>query len=78
MILVKKINKQEILVNSDLIESVEFCPHAVVALTSGVKLILDESPESLIRKIVDYKRSVRSRGTHLRVVPRTATTGTEE
>ena len=75
MILVKKINQQEILLNSDIIETVEFCPHAVIALTSGVKIILDETPESLIRKIVDYKRTIRSRGTELRVVPRT---GTEE
>ena len=75
MILVKKINQQEILLNSDIIETVEFCPHAVVALTSGVKIILDETPESLVHKIVEYKRSIRSRGTELRVVPKT---GTEE
>lgn len=75
MILVKKINQQEILVNSDIIETVEFCPHAVAALTSGTKIILDETPDSLIRKIVDYKRSIRSRGAELHLVPKT---GTEE
>ena len=30
MIVVKKINGQEILVNSDLIEMIEFSPHAVM------------------------------------------------
>jgi flagellar protein FlbD len=73
MITVKKINQQDIMVNSDLIETIEFSPHAVMSLTSGVKIIVDETPESLMQKITEYKRSIRDRGTELRIVPKTGT-----
>ena len=58
MIIVKKINGQEIVVNSDLIETVEFTPHAVLSLTTGEKLVLDETREELLRKIIEYKRAI--------------------
>jgi flagellar protein FlbD len=73
MITVKKINNKEIMVNSDLIETIEFSPHAVMSLTSGVKIIVDETSESLMQKIIEYKRSIRDRGTELRIVPKTGT-----
>jgi uncharacterized protein YlzI (FlbEa/FlbD family) len=38
-----------------------------------VKIIVDETPESLMQKIIEYKRSIRDRGTELRVVPKTGT-----
>jgi flagellar protein FlbD len=58
MIVVKKINGQEIVVNCDLIETIEFTPHAVLSLTTGEKLILDENREELLKKIIEYKRAV--------------------
>jgi flagellar protein FlbD len=61
MIVVKKINGQELVVNCDLIETMEFMPHAVLSLTSGEKLILDETREELLKKIIEYKRSVHRR-----------------
>ena len=73
MITVKKINGQQIMVNSDLIETIEFSPHAVMSLTSGVKIIVDETAESLMEKIIEYKKSVRDRAVEFRVVPKTGT-----
>ena len=70
MILVKKINQQEIIVNPDLIETIEFSPHAVMSLTTGVKVIVDETPEELIRKIVEFRRAINQRGPEIRVVSR--------
>ena len=70
MILVKKINQQEIIVNPDLIETIEFSPHAVMSLTTGVKVIVDETPEEIIRKVVEFRREVNRRNTELRVVSR--------
>jgi len=58
MIVVKKINGQEIVVNCDLIETIEFTPHAVLSLTTGEKLVLDEQREELLRKIIEYKRAI--------------------
>jgi flagellar protein FlbD len=61
MIIVKKINGQEIMVNCELIETVEFTPHAVMSLTSGEKIIADETCENLLQKIIEYKRAVYNR-----------------
>jgi flagellar protein FlbD len=58
MISVKKINGQEIIVNCDLIETIEFSPHAVMTLTTGEKIIVDETREDLLRKIIEYKRAI--------------------
>lgn len=58
MIVVKKINGAEIVVNCDLIETIEFTPHAVLSLTTGEKVILDETREELLKKIIEYKRAV--------------------
>lgn len=73
MIIVKKINGQQIMVNSDLIETIEFSPHAIMSLTSGVKIIVDETSETLMEKIIEYKKTVRDRAIELRVVPKTGT-----
>jgi flagellar protein FlbD len=73
MITVKKINQQDIMVNSDLIETIEFSPHAVMSLTSGVKIVVDETPESIMQKVIEYKKAIRDRGVELRVVPKTGT-----
>jgi flagellar protein FlbD len=61
MIVVKKINGQEIVVNCELIETIEFTPHAVLSLTSGEKLILDETRDELLKKIINYKRTIHQR-----------------
>jgi len=73
MIIVKKINQQEIMVNSDLIETIEFHPHAIMSLTSGVKIVVDETAESIMEKIIEYKKSVRDRAVEFRVVSKTGT-----
>jgi flagellar protein FlbD len=66
MILVKKINQQEIIVNCELIETIEFSPHAVISLSSGEKIIVDEGPEDIIRKVIEYKRAINARGLEIR------------
>jgi flagellar protein FlbD len=73
MIIVKKINGQQIMVNSDLVETIEFSPHAILSLTSGVKIIVDETSETLMEKIIEYKKTVRDRAIEFRVVPKTGT-----
>ena len=75
MILVKKINQQEIIVNPDLIETIEFSPHAVMSLTTGVKVIVDASPEEIIRKVVEFRRAINQRGPELRVVSKNGSEG---
>ena len=66
MILVKKINQQEIIVNCELIQTIEFSPHAIITLLNGEKIIIDETAESIIRKVIDYKRSIGQRALDIR------------
>ena len=61
MIVVKKINGQEIVVNCELIETIEFTSHAVLSLTTGEKLVIDETREDLLKKIIEYKRAILQR-----------------
>ena len=58
MILVKKINGDEIVVNCDLIQTIEFTPHAVLSLTTGEKIIVDETRDDILQKILEYKRAI--------------------
>ena len=61
MIVVKKINGQEIIVNCDLIQTIEFSPHAVMSLTTGEKIIVDETRDDILEKVIEYKRAVQRR-----------------
>ena len=61
MIVVKKINGQEIIVNCELIEMIEFSPHAVLSLTTGEKLVVDETRDEILRKVMEYKREIQAR-----------------
>jgi flagellar protein FlbD len=69
MIVVKKINHQEIIVNCDQIEWIEFTPHAVMSLASGEKIIVDETPDDIIGKVIEYKRAIHARRAGIGLVP---------
>jgi len=56
MIVVMKPNGEEFMLNSDHIETVEAHPHTVIKLTNGEKLLVRESPEEILEKIVEFRR----------------------
>jgi flagellar protein FlbD len=58
MIALIRLNGQPLMVNADLIESVESTPDTVVTLTSGNKLIVRDSMEELQAKIIEFKRKI--------------------
>lgn len=58
MIALRRLNNQPIMVNADLIESLESTPDTVVTLTSGNKLIVRDRMEEIQAKIIDYKRKI--------------------
>jgi flagellar protein FlbD len=58
MIPLRRLNNQPIMVNADLIESLESTPDTVVTLTSGNKLLVRDSMEEIQAKIVDFKRRI--------------------
>ncbi len=56
MIILKKINGLEILVNAEEIETVESGHDTVISLKSGKKIIVSESGEEIREKVIQYKR----------------------
>jgi flagellar protein FlbD len=58
MIALRRLNNQPIMVNADLIETLESTPDTVVTLTSGNKLIVRDSMDEIRAKIIDYNRKI--------------------
>lgn len=58
MIRLTRLNGSSIALNSDLIKFVENAPDTVITLINGEKMIVRESTEELIRKLVEFRRSV--------------------
>lgn len=56
MIEVTRINGKKLVLNADLIESMEATPDTVITLTGGNKYVVSESTEELIGKVTKYKR----------------------
>lgn len=46
----------DLVVNAELIETVEATPNTVITLTTGHKIIVQESPDQVIQLVVAYKR----------------------
>ncbi len=55
MIKVSRINGKDFVVNCDLIEFIESTPDTVITLTTGKKIIVRESIDEVIEKIVKYR-----------------------
>ena len=53
-----RLNGQAIMVNADLIESVEPTPDTVITLVSGNKLIVRDSLEEIEQRVIGFKRKI--------------------
>jgi flagellar protein FlbD len=58
MIAVTQLNGRPILLNDDLIESIEQTPDTVVLLNNGHKMLLRDAPDQLIQRIVEFRRAI--------------------
>jgi flagellar protein FlbD len=54
------LNNQPFAINSDLIKFIENAPDTVVTLTSGEKIVVLETPELVIEKVIAFRRAVLS------------------
>jgi len=59
MIGLTKLNNQGFVVNADLIKFVETTPDTLVTLTTGEKILVRETQEEVIRRVVQYGRMLR-------------------
>ncbi|MGB9779303.1 flagellar FlbD family protein [Caldanaerobacter sp.] len=58
MIYVTKLNDEQFVLNADLIESIEKTPDTVISLTTGKKIVVKETPEEVVKKVIEYKRKI--------------------
>ena len=58
MIKLKRLNGQEFVVNSDLIEIIEETPDTVITLTTGKKIVVKETINEVIEKAALFKNKV--------------------
>ena len=56
MIKVSRLNKEEFYVNSELIEFIEETPNTVITLTNGKKVVVRESIEEIVKRVVVFKK----------------------
>jgi flagellar protein FlbD len=60
MIEVTKLNDVKIIVNADLIETIEATPDAVITLLNGKKFVVKESVEEIMTRAIFYQQRVHS------------------
>ena len=58
MIQLTRLNHQQFAVNSDLIKFIEKAPDTVVTLNSGEKIVVLETPERVIEKVIEFRRAL--------------------
>ena len=58
MILVHKLRGEPMLLNADLIESVESTPDTVITLVDGRHLVVGESVEDIAARVRDFRAAV--------------------
>lgn len=58
MIELTRLNNSLIMINSDLIETVEENPDTVVTLTTGKKFVVKESRQDIRNLVISYKQNI--------------------
>jgi flagellar protein FlbD len=69
MIAVTRLDGSEMVLNSDMVEWIEQTPDTMVGLANGERFLVRESPDELVRRVIEFKRSVLA-GPSLRAVNR--------
>ena len=59
MIKVTRLNGKEFVVNADLIQYLEETPDTIITLVNHEKVVVKEKADEVIRRVIDYNRSVR-------------------
>ena len=58
MIKLTRLNNQPLAVNSDLIKFVEQAPDTVITLVTGEKLLVRESAEEVLERVIGFRRAI--------------------
>jgi len=58
MIKVTRLDGRELVINARLIKFMENCPDTLITLTTKDKILVKESPEEIIKKVIQYYRQI--------------------
>ncbi|MBW7997693.1 MAG: flagellar FlbD family protein [Candidatus Glassbacteria bacterium] len=58
MITLTKLNGQEMVINAELIESVEKTPDTIVGLVTGKRFMVRETVEDVVALVMEYRRQL--------------------
>ncbi len=58
MIKLTRLNNNSVIINADLIQSIEETPDTVITLTGGVKYVVREKPAEIVEKVISFRRSI--------------------
>ena len=58
MVQLTRLNNQPLVVNSDLIKFVEQAPDTLITLVNGEKFMVRESSEEVVKRTIEFRRSV--------------------
>ncbi len=58
MIKVTRLDGRPIVINADRIEWLEATPDTVLNFESGHRMVVRESPEEIIQRVITYKRQI--------------------
>ena len=60
MIIVTRLNEKPLTISCELIECIEDVPDTVITMTTGRKIIVQETIDEIIDKVVKYKQKIYS------------------
>ena len=63
MIRLTRLNNRPLVVNSELVKFIENAPDTVITLVTGEKIVVLESVEEVMSRIVEYRRRLRAKPT---------------
>ena len=53
-------NKGEFILNAEIIETIEQTPDTVITLVNGKKVIVEEKMDEVVRRVMTYRRALKS------------------
>ncbi len=60
MITVTRLNNKPVVINAELIKTVENTPDTMITLINGDRMVVKESLQDIVRKAVEYGRQIRT------------------
>lgn len=58
MIELTRLNNRPLVVNCDLVKLIENTPDTVLTLTTGEKIVVSESCQTVIARVIDFRKKV--------------------